>query len=48
MLLNLRLTNYANYQNKLISNVQGLIDVLGAKAGKDAAKGDRQVNFLNL
>ncbi|MFN5912625.1 MAG: glutamine synthetase type III, partial [Bacteroidota bacterium] len=27
------------YQNKLISNVQGLIDVLGSKAGKEAAKG---------
>lgn len=27
------------YQNKLIANVQGLIDVLGQKAGKEAAKG---------
>jgi glutamine synthetase len=27
------------YQNKLIKNVQGLIDVLGDKAGKEAAKG---------
>ena len=27
------------YQNKLISNVQGLIEVLGAKDGKSAAKG---------
>jgi len=27
------------YQNKLLSNVQGLIDVLGQKAGKEAAKG---------
>ncbi|MBL4861742.1 MAG: glutamine synthetase III [Crocinitomicaceae bacterium] len=27
------------YQNKLIQNVQGLTDVLGAKAGKEAAKG---------
>lgn len=27
-----------NYQNKLIENVKGLMDVLGAKAGKDAAK----------
>ena len=26
------------YQNKLIQNVQGLIDVLGSKAGKEAAK----------
>jgi glutamine synthetase len=28
-----------DYQNKLIQNVQGLIDVLGGKAGKEAAKG---------
>lgn len=28
-----------DYQNKLIKNVQGLIDVLGDKAGKEAAKG---------
>ncbi|MCE2711837.1 MAG: glutamine synthetase type III, partial [Cryomorphaceae bacterium] len=27
-----------DYQNKLIQNVQGLIDVLGSKAGKEAAK----------
>ena len=27
------------YQNKLIANVQGLINVLGDKAGKEAAKG---------
>ncbi len=27
-----------DYQNKLIKNVQGLIDVLGSKAGKEAAK----------
>lgn len=31
------------YQNKLIKNVQGLIDVLGAKAGKEAAKGSVEV-----
>jgi glutamine synthetase len=31
------------YQNKLIQNVQGLIDVLGAKAGKEAAKGSIDV-----
>jgi glutamine synthetase len=34
-----------SYQNKLIANVQGLIDVLGAKAGKDAAKG--QVELIS-
>ena len=28
-----------DYQNKLIKNVQGLFDVLGQKAGKEAAKG---------
>jgi glutamine synthetase len=27
-----------DYQNKLIQNVQGLIDVLGSKAGKEASK----------
>ena len=27
-----------NYQNRLIQNVQGLISVLGEKAGKKAAK----------
>jgi len=31
------------YQNKLIKNVQGLNDVLGAKAGKEASKGSVQV-----
>src|SRR5690606_14337390 len=34
-----------SYQNKLIANVQGLMDVLGAKAGKDAAKG--QVELIS-
>ncbi|TNE71974.1 MAG: glutamine synthetase type III [Bacteroidetes bacterium] len=33
-----------NYQNKLIENIKGLMDVLGAKAGKDAAAG--QVELL--
>jgi glutamine synthetase len=28
-----------DYQNKLIKNVKGLVDVLGDKAGKEAAKG---------
>lgn len=34
-----------SYQNKLITNVQGLMDVLGAKAGKDAARG--QVELIS-
>jgi len=32
------------YQNELIKNIQGLTDVLGAKAGKEAAKG--QIDLL--
>lgn len=28
-----------NYQNRLIQNIQGLIDVLGAREGKESAKG---------
>lgn len=28
-----------NYQNKLITNVKGLIDLLGAKSGKEASRG---------
>ncbi|MDX2361680.1 MAG: glutamine synthetase III [Crocinitomicaceae bacterium] len=31
------------YQNKLIQNVQGLTDVLGAKTGKEAARGSVEV-----
>lgn len=33
-----------NYQNSLIKNIQGLVDVLGAKEGKAAAKG--QIELL--
>ena len=33
------------YQNKLIDNVQGLVDVLGSKAGKSAAKG--QIDLIS-
>ena len=32
-----------NYQNNLIKNVQGLMDVLGAKEGKAAAKGQLEI-----
>lgn len=35
---NLILPAVVEYQNKLIQSVQGLIEVLGAKAGKEAAK----------
>ena len=40
------------YQNKLIKNVQGLVDVLGSKAGKEAATGQvdlitRISNYMN-
>jgi glutamine synthetase len=31
------------YQNKLISNVQGLISILGEKAGKEASKAQLQL-----
>jgi len=34
------------YQNKLITNVKGLVDVLGAKSGKEAAKS--QVEIISL
>ena len=32
-----------NYQNKLIENIKGLMDVLGAKTGKEAAKGQIEI-----
>ena len=34
-----------NYQNKLIENVRGLTEILGAKAGKEAAKG--QIDIIS-
>ena len=37
MVQNFILPAAVNYQNKLIQNIKGLVDVLGAKAGKEAA-----------
>lgn len=42
---NLILPAVVEYQNKLIQNVKGLMDVLGAKDGKDAAK--TQVDLIS-